>query len=177
MYSYKDIIVRFLTPIIPMIFVMISIRIIFRGLYRLCECGCGTLIPIINKLGRISRFKNGHGNKGIRNGQYKSGRYMHNGYWILTMRYDHPNSNKRGRIPEHVYNFTVRNGELFCCMLPWGVIHHKDENRQNNEISNLEGMVRSNHLSHHKIWLTRTCETWDQIRITKNRKYSHILIQ
>ena len=33
---------------------------------KLCECGCGTLIPEINKLGRPARFKHGHNSRGKR---------------------------------------------------------------------------------------------------------------
>lgn len=33
------------------------------------------------------------------------------------------------------------------------VVHHKDENRQHNVLSNLELMTRSAHTSHHKPWL------------------------
>lgn len=128
---------------------MISLTKAFRGLYRLCQCGCKYLIRIIDKFGNIRSFKFGHGNKGNRNGQYKIGRYFHrsSGYWYLTGIYDHYNSNKRGRIPEHIYNFTMYNK---CCMLLWGVVHHKDENKENNMPWNLEGMMDINHRKLHK---------------------------
>jgi hypothetical protein len=41
-----------------------------------------------------------------------------------------------------------------CCMLPWGVVHHKDPVRKgycNNMIWNLEGMMRSKHTEIHNM--------------------------
>ena len=105
-------------------------------------------------------------NKKQKNGQYKLGRYFHksSGYWYLTMIYDHPNSNKRGRITEHIYNFTMFHK---CSMLKWGIVHHLDENKENNMPWNLIGTVRKKHLVTHQIWLTRTDETWKKISMTK----------
>ena len=40
-----------------------------------------------------------------------------------------------------------------CCMLPWGVVHHKDGNRQNNNMTNLQGMSRSVYTRLHSGWL------------------------
>jgi hypothetical protein len=37
-----------------------------------------------------------------------------------------------------------------CCMLKWGVVHHKDENPLNNNIENLQGMTRSQHMKLHR---------------------------
>jgi transposase-like protein len=37
-----------------------------------------------------------------------------------------------------------------CCILSWGAVHHKNENKQNNDISNLEGMMTRIHTKVHK---------------------------
>jgi hypothetical protein len=131
---------------------LISITKAFRGLYRLCQCGCGKLIKIVTKNYQIRKFIVGHTgklNKGQNNGQYKSGRYFHksSGYWYLTMMYDHPDSDGRGRIAEHIYNYTMFNK---CCMLPWAIVHHIDENTDNNMPWNLQGMMRSDHTIFHE---------------------------
>ena len=36
-----------------------------------------------------------------------------------------------------------------CCLLSFVVVHHKDGNRQNNDIKNLEPMTREKHNNHH----------------------------
>jgi NUMOD3 motif len=39
-------------------------------LKKFCECGCGELIPSINKIGRPARFKYGHHTRGKNNPMY-----------------------------------------------------------------------------------------------------------
>src|SRR3982750_3070765 len=77
---------------------------------------------------------------------YGDGRYLKNGYWFLY-RPNYPSSDKKGCIREHIYKFQEH---YKCCLLPWGVIHHKDELRSNNEISNLSGMMKRKHTSIHQ---------------------------
>jgi len=43
---------------------------------------------------------------------------------------------------EHRYIWERFN---FACLLPWGVVHHKDNDHLNNNLSNLQGMTRKNH--------------------------------
>jgi hypothetical protein len=45
---------------------------------------------------------------------------------------------------EHRYIWERYN---FAYLLPWGVVHHKDNNHLNNDPLNLEGMVRSKHIT------------------------------
>lgn len=37
-----------------------------------------------------------------------------------------------------------------CCMLRWAVVHHRNQDPQDNRIENLEGMTYPTHLKHHR---------------------------
>ena len=136
----------------------ISLRRLFRGLYRLCCCGCGKLINIVDKRGRPRRFLTGHGGKGKpflfalkgeNHYNWKGGRKKHGNYWMLLLP-DYFSVQKNGYVYEHVYNYQ----EYYqCCILPWGVVHHIDPVRKgycNNMVWNLIGMLRSKHITLHK---------------------------
>jgi HNH endonuclease len=49
--------------------------------------------------------------------------------------------------PEHIVVFETAN---HCCMLPWGVVHHRDFDKHNNHVNNLRGMTRSAHSAYHQ---------------------------
>ena len=134
-----------------------------KGKNWLIQCECGTCQDVIFRFhsnGLLRRYaynhhfrlaKNKRDQRGEKNSMYKGGRYFDDGYWMLTGKHDHPNSQKSdGAIPEHVYNFTVREGKLFCCMLPGSIVHHKNHIKTDNRLQNLEGMVRTKHIAHHK---------------------------
>lgn len=121
--------------------------------FNYCECGkCNELIPYFDKNGRHLRFVKGHNSKGSGNSQYRGIGKPKQKYIYKEVRcHGHPNADKRGRLRRHVYNFTVRDGKLFCCMLKWGVVHHKipvDEGGK-DDLENLEGMIRGKHKSLH----------------------------
>ena len=118
-----------------------------------CACGkCNELIPMINKKGKVARFKNGHNaflRLGDKNPNWLGGRKKDkNGYWFLLMP-DYFSSNSGGYVLEHIYFYQ----EYYkCCLLPWGVVHHKEpvtKDYCNNMIWNLQGMTNSQHISYH----------------------------
>jgi hypothetical protein len=115
---------------------MISITKAFKGLYRLCECECGTLITCTNKKSKLGRFVVGHniiGKKGKDHPMYKHGKYVDN-YPVIRI--------NGIQIRTHVYVFQ----EYYqCCMLPWGEVHHKDGDIHNFDITNLEGYTHGSH--------------------------------
>jgi hypothetical protein len=123
----------------------LNIKELFKGLYKLCECGQkDCLIPIINTRSKFIRFKKGHNsisNKGSNNSNWKGGRINNHGYWMIWKPGYFP-SNNRGYVREHVY---IYQESVKCCMLKWGAVHHIDFNRWNNIISNLQGMMQRDH--------------------------------
>ena len=118
----------------------LSITRYFRGLYRLCACDCGILIPIINKRLEFARFVSGHNiinKKGKEHPMYKHGKYQD--------RYKFVRINGK-QIREHIHVFQQHYN---CCMLPWGDIHHLNEDKLDNRIENLQGIIHGKHSSMH----------------------------
>ena len=107
-----------------------------------CRCGCNEDVPIRSTGGILFRYKIGHVRRN------KDGIIVCAIYNLVRDR-NHPNGDHDGYLGQHVYNFTVRDGQLFCCMLKWGHVHHKDGNKKNNDLCNLEGMTASQHTKHH----------------------------
>lgn len=97
-------------------------------------------------MGNFSRFVSGHNSKGSQNPNWKGGRRKFGEYWYLWIP-DYHHSHKN-HVREHVYFY-----EQFhkCCMLPWGDVHHIDENKENNMPWNLVGMMKSEHQKIHHI--------------------------
>ncbi len=125
-----------------------------------CKCGCG---DILTRCGKSKSFKprefifNHHMNldefkvdqNGEKGNNWSGGEYFHrgDGYWYVK-KTNHPNSQKDGYIRKHVYIFT----EYYkCCMLKWGVVHHINEIKTDNDIENLQGMMRKGHGKHHNL--------------------------
>jgi hypothetical protein len=133
-----------------------------KGKNWLIQCECGTCEEIVTRYhnnGTYRRYaynhhfrlaKNKRNQLGENNSKWSGGEYFHRkeGYWYIKS-HGHPNAMKDGYVRKHVYNFTVREGQLFCCMLKWGIVHHKNGVKDDNDIDNLEGMMRSKHHSHH----------------------------
>lgn len=118
---------------------------IFKGLYKLCECGCKELIPFLNTRYRIAKFKKGHNTKfriGENHPRWKGGRKLEGGYNVVKV-YNHPKS-YQNNIKEHrlIYEQYYR-----CCLLSFTDIHHIDGNKRNNDINNLLALSHSQHIS------------------------------
>lgn len=76
---------------------------------------------------------------------WKGGTYVHEGY-ILEYTPDHPYAMK-GYVKQHRL---VMERSLGRYLSPDEDVHHINENRQDNQIENLQLMTRSTHMSHHK---------------------------
>lgn len=136
----------------------ISLRLMFRGLYRLCGCNCGKLIKVVDKKGRPRRFLKGHdkrgkpflfANKGEDCYNWKGGRKISNNYYFLLLP-DYFSSDTQGYVPEHIYFYQ----EYYqCCLLPGVVVHHiipVSKGYCNNMPWNLMAMSSSEHIKLHR---------------------------
>ena len=51
---------------------------------------------------------------------------------------------------DNKYKYELEHRYIFeqyykCCLLPWGIVHHKNGNKLDNTIKNLEGMTNAKH--------------------------------
>jgi hypothetical protein len=128
-----------------------------RCVWIKCKCNCGLSRPDIDKYGHKKEYIKGHQNrrKTLLNGKnhhcWKGGRHLSASGYILIHCPNHRLAGKNGYALEHrlVYEKFHK-----CCLLHWSHVHHKDGNKQNNDISNLEGMTDKMHCNmHHPVEL------------------------
>jgi len=107
-------------------------------------------------------WEKGAKRKGALNPRWRGGRSKHSdGYAYLLVGVEHPFSNNWGYMLEHRAvmeqwlrdhdpdsGFLIRLGEKLY-LSPEYHVHHKDENRLNNRISNLQCMTPGEHTAHH----------------------------
>lgn len=108
----------------------------------LCYCGCNQQAQSGNK------FIHGHNLKldGFKP-EFK-GRYLTSeGYWRVY-KPEHREADKGGYVLEHRLEYEESRD---CCLLPWVIIHHKDDNTQNNIWYNLRPYTIPQHMTIHQI--------------------------
>ena len=66
--------------------------------------------------------------------------------YIEIQKPNHPMSDNRGRILEHRY---IMSEHLGRNLIPSEIVHHIDENKKNNDISNLQLTTRAEHIKIH----------------------------
>lgn len=76
---------------------------------------------------------------------WKGGKVRKNGY-ILSYAPGHRRAYNKRYVFEHILVFE-RYHE--CCVLPWGDVHHKNGRRDDNAVSNLQGMMHGRHKTLH----------------------------
>jgi hypothetical protein len=75
----------------------------------------------------------------------RSEKVSRNGYWYKYMP-EHKNSNKQGYVPIH---HLVMEESIGRFLEEGEVVHHKDHNKLNNDLSNLQLMTDGEHKAHH----------------------------
>lgn len=112
-----------------------------------CKCKCGGILFNRDKDGIIREFLfNHHFNLpenlkdqwGVNNDNWKGGRTKKGDYWYVRI------DNKYE--PEHVYFYEQY---YKVCVMPWTVVHHIDENKENNMPWNLMTMIWGEHTRYH----------------------------
>lgn len=85
---------------------------------------------------------------GERNASYSGGRFVGANGYVYELAYDHPNKDCRGYVLEHR---RVMERSIGRYLAEDEVVHHKDRNRQNNDIKNLQLLAnQSEHLKLHR---------------------------
>lgn len=111
--------------------------------YKKCECSpeCNTMIPIINSRGKPARIARGHNFKGENNPSFVGRQWLVNGYRKVYAP-NHPFRDGHGYVLEHRL---IMEQYLGRYLRPEEHIHHRDGNKLNNDISNLELTDRPKH--------------------------------
>jgi HNH endonuclease len=109
---------------------------------KLCECGCGSIIPTINKKRQKARFKHGHNSRiliGSKSPFWKGGkrltRYGYTEVWISPHRF----------VLEHRL---VMEQYLGRKLESWEDVHHINGIKTDNRIENLQLMNHKEHSSY-----------------------------
>lgn len=111
-----------------------------------CACGCGESIPSISSSGNPQIYKNNHHSRGKLNSNYKGGKIIDGYGYVKILSPNHPNKDFRGYVKEHRL---VMEQHLGRYLTRDELVHHRDENKQNNKIENLQLITRSKHQNHH----------------------------
>lgn len=141
-----------------MMFGMTSFRVLFRGYYKYCECGCKILIKILRKNGEFRRFKKGHHMFGYRNPNWIGGLLKPNNSGYNRVR---TNNNYR------LYHRFVYEEYYHVCLLYWIDIHHKNGDKTDNRIENLLPIMKSEHTK-----LEKTKDKTDRFCVKCSKKTS-----
>jgi HNH endonuclease len=93
---------------------------------------------------------------GSKNPNWKGGRVIDSHGYVRRLNPNHPFHDNHGYVREHRLIWEQHYNAI---LLPWADVHHKDKNRQNNSILNLDAMTTSQHmiLEHTKDMSDRRC--------------------
>lgn len=90
---------------------------------------------------------------GTEHHNWKGGMYRHSDGYIYEYAPDHPDAPKgKGYVLQHRL---IVERSLCRYLLPTEIVHHRNEDKQDNRLENLEVVTRSRHMKHHKSASTR----------------------
>jgi hypothetical protein len=106
---------------------------------------------------------------GVLNPRWKGGTYIskESGYRFIKCP-EHPNSDRRGYIREHVLVMSTHLGRP---LVKNECVHHKNEDKLDNRIENLELITRAEHASHHHKGLRKPESLKNLRRMTSRNAY------
>lgn len=112
--------------------------------HKTCKCSpdCKTIIPDYGD----NKFAFGHQYKGSGNPNWKGGRTIDSYGYVKILSPNHPFKDSKGYVKEHRL---VMENHLGRYLRQNELVHHRDENKQNNKIENLQLITRSAHQNHH----------------------------
>jgi len=125
---------------------------------RLCLCGCGTIVSGITTKLKIKEYVWGHNRRGKKHpnyipkhgaahGNWKGGKRLDNNGYVLIRTPGHPKAHSHGLyVLEHILIMEKHIGRYLS---KEEVVHHRDGNRQNNNLDNLQLLTRGAHTSLH----------------------------
>jgi hypothetical protein len=88
-----------------------------------------------------------HGLRGSLNASFRGGKRVDSKGYVRVLMPDHPNADAQGYVKEHILVMSQILGRPLNTDVE--MVHHKDENKINNDPSNLELMTKSRHTSLH----------------------------
>lgn len=138
-----------------------------------CACGCGGVLTRISPHREVRKFIHGHNiGKGDKCTFWKGGERYDGRYIRVKAPNNHPRPHKYGVVYKHILVFETY---YKCCMLPWGNVHHIDEDKKNNDPKNLQGFTRGGHTTNHQTGKKRPPEVVEKIRQKlKGRKMKYM---
>lgn len=120
---------------------------LIRGNFKKpCACGCEKIIWHFGRHKHINHYSVGHGRVGRHPSNYQGGHTSQYGYKYISVK-GHPRAVGDGhRVFEHIVVYEKHHK---CCVLKWGIVHHKNGNKLDNRVRNLSLIGRSKHAYYH----------------------------